>query len=153
MSTSHSHDNSCVVREREEKKCWPIRTFLFSLSGRVFFFYCWTDKRIKETSWGREKLKRRIERERAIMCKQATHKRVDYKRMNRSIRDMSNLCDDITSPSHTHVMFNKTNFFFSFLLLWSSMNSLSSFGDILAVNRKRFFFFFFRYMLLLQKYH
>ncbi len=48
------------------------------------------------------------------MCKQDTHKRVDYKRMNRSIRDMSNLCDDITSPSHTHVMFDKMNVFFLF---------------------------------------
>jgi hypothetical protein len=30
---------------------------------------------------------------------------------------MSNLCDDITSPSHTHVMFDKTNFFFHSMVI------------------------------------
>ena len=51
------------------------------------------------------------EGKREQLCANRTYKHVDEERMNRSIKDMLNLSDHITSPSHTHAMFDKTNLF------------------------------------------
>jgi hypothetical protein len=65
--------------------------------------------------------------------------------MSRSIKDMLNLSDHITSPSHTHAMFDKTDLFSSDRKkeYWSSTTSLCPEGDIFAVTRIFFVYMYY----------
>ena len=122
------------------KRDGGLRVLLFLFSS---LFKVWLNGQANARSWFIEREKyisvERPETKKEQLCANRTQAcRIrEKKKMSRSIRDMLNVWDDITSPSHIYTMFDKTNSF--------------SLGIKKEYGHRRLFFLSFVYMLAVTR--